>query len=380
MESSLPIEIGTYSAKTSSHNGEDLSFIRQLILHMMIEQQYTLLADVTEGEIAMPDQEEWLEKIERCTDEQLPELLLEYDLAILEHSLSWQPVGGSFEDVEVNVSADEVATLPPIALPELLCFKRYANRILVKLSQMTCRIALFITHTSKNPLEKQGLIQQAIALREKLLAENDAIPSGPMKFTVQYEVYFIGQNDSSMLKDAEKLTIHFNAKNHVFISCICINDISKNVTSPSPIKLYSRLRQVRKVLQQPELTATEIRQAFSKNILSWGRILSAAILSFLLVIAGRILLISNGIEGIVFINDIMTPFIVIACLSGTIKNKMKLFEQTLYSYIGFFLLLCSFVFLLGGPVSFEMIYYIFKTGLVGGGLLLLWVKMAAAYS
>lgn len=380
MESSLPIEIGTYSAKTSSHNGEDPSFIRQLILHMMIEQQYTLLADVTEGEIAMPDQEEWLEKIERCTDEQLPELLLEYDLAILEHSLSWQPVGGSFEDVEVNVSADEVATLPPIALPELLCFKRYANRILVKLSQMTCRITLFITHTSKNPLEKQEFIQQAIALREKLLAENDAISSGPMKFTVQYEVFFIGQNDSSMLKDAEKLTIHFNAKNHVFISCICINDISKNVTSPSPIKLYSRLRQVRKVLQQPELTATEIRQAFTKNILSWGRILSAAILSFLLVIAGRILLISNGIEGIVFINDIMTPFIVIACLSGTIKNKMKLFEQTLYSYSGFFLLLCSFVFWLGGPVSFEMIYYIFKTGLVGGGLLLLWVKMAAAYS
>ncbi|KKO45302.1 hypothetical protein WG68_11295 [Arsukibacterium ikkense] len=377
MESSL-VTIDTLQEGSPSLHTLDPSFLRQLMLHLMIEQQYTLLADVTEEEMSLPDQAEWLEKTEHCTEDELPGLLEELEQKVLEHRLQWQPVGGQFENVEVATDDNDTAVLMPISLPELLYFKPYARRILVKLSPMTCKIALFINYSAANLPTKQEFIEQAIALRDKLLAENETQPSGPMKFIMQYEVFFIGQDDSAMLQDAAKLTIRFNPKSQVFITCVCINNASQTALSPSPIKAYSRLCQVRKILQQPELTAEQINEAFNSNKFSWRRVIITAFLSFLLLVIGRWLLITNEFDDFVFLSDIMSPFLVIAGTNSTMKNKTKLYEQTLYSYIGFFVLLCTFVFGLGGSADIGTLFYVAKTGIVGGGLLMFWVKMATA--
>ena len=379
MESSLPTTTADLTENLPEQHTADPCYIRQLMLHMMIEQQYTLLADVTEEEMPLPDEAEWLQKTERCSDEELPALLAELEQKELEHRLGWQPVGGQFEEVEITTADNDTAVLTHTALPELLYFKRYAKRILVKLSPMTCKIALFIDHSAANLPTKQECIQQAIALRDNLLADSETKPSGPMKFSVQFEVFILGQDDNRMLQDAKNLSIKFNAKNQVFITCLCINSAQQTAASPSPLKAYSRLRQVRNILQQPELTAEQIRQAFALNNFSWRRIIAAACLSFLLLVVCRWLLISNEFDDFVFLTDVLSPFLIIAGFSGSMKNKSRLFDQTLYSYVGFALLLCSFIFGLGWPADIGTIIYVLKTVLVGGGLLLFWVRMVIAY-
>lgn len=379
MESSLTTANPTLQENSPSLHTADTAYLRQLMLHLMIEQQYTLLADVTYEEMSCPEEAELLEKTERCTDEELPGLLEEFEQKMLEHRLQWQPIGGPFEDVEIFTDDNNTAVLTPIGLPELQHFKSYAKRILVKLSPMTCKIALFIDHSAANLPAKQDFIEQAIALRDKLLAENEVKPSGPMKFFVQYEVFFIGQDDSAMLQDAKQLTIKFSPKNQVLITCICINNATQSAVSPSPLKAFSRLRQVRKILQQPELTAEQINETFNAIKFSWRRIIIAALLSFLLLFVSRWFLITNEFDDFVFLTDVLSPFLVIAGINGSMKNKRKLYEQTLYSYLGFFLLLCSFVFGLGGVADISTLFYVVKTGVVGGGLLMFWVKMATAY-
>ena len=379
MESLLSATTTKLTDSLPEQQAADPWHIRQLMLHMMIEQHYTLLADVTEEEMSLPDEAEWLQKAERSADEELPALLEEIEQKQLEHRLLWQPVGGQFEEVEIATDDNDTAVLTHTALPELLYFKRYAKRILVKLSPMTCKIALFIDHNADKLPTKQEFIQQAILLRDNLVADSDTKPSGPMKFSVQFEVYILGQDDNRMLQDAKNLTIKFNARNQVFITCLCINSDQQTASSPSPLKTYSRLRQVRNILRQPELTAEQIRLAFAKNNFSWRRIITAACLSFLALIIWRWLLISNEFDDFVFLTDVLSPFIIIAGFSGSMKNKSRLFDQTLYSYVGFALLFCSFIFGLGWPADIGTIIYVLKTVLVGGGLLLFWVRMVIAY-
>lgn len=379
MESSLTAATATLQESSPPQYAADPPYLRQLMLHLMIEQQYTLLADVTEEEMSLPDEAEWLQKTQLSAEEELPGLLEELEQKLLEHHLQWQPVGGPFEEVEIATDDNDTAVLTPVGLPELLHFKPYASRILVKLSPMTCKIAMFIDHSAGKLPDKQTFIEQAIRLRDKLLAENDTKPAGPMKFSVQYEVYFIGHDDQAMQQDAKKLTVKFSPKNQVFITCLCVNHANKSATSPSSIKAYSRLRQVRNILRQPELTATQIRQAFALNNFSWRRIVAAAFISFLLLFVGRWFLINNGFDDFVFLTDVLSPFIVIAGFSGSMKNKSRLFDQTLYSYVGFAVLLCSFIFGLGWPADIDTVMYVLQTVLVGGGLLLFWVKMALAY-
>ncbi len=246
------------------------AILTNFIHRLQLEQGYSLLADIDEDRMWLPDGDHWAKKLQEAAEQRneakIIATLRDHRHAIQKYQKTWKPVGGPFPCPKLG---GEIHGTDLFAAPALLELKRHFSRILAKLTPKAIKVVPIAQDQVDGSVSREQLLEIGKRLQAQFDVKRDPAETTPLQgeqrppaHSVVFDVIVLsdGVTRPTQHRWLEQLKVPRDPQTSVCVHCHLLDTSSKRFWTTLPRLALRERRNLAHALKYSHETALDIGQ------------------------------------------------------------------------------------------------------------------------